>query len=314
MSVQTAPPTPAQPGARAAIDIGSNSLLLLVRDARGETVHDEATVVGLGKGLGDRGLFRPDRMDAALEVLRRYAQTARGLGVPAEQVAAVATSAARRALNAATFFERVKAETGLAVRVIPGEEEARLTWLGALDGLPVPLGSVAVVDLGGGSTEVVVGEGERLQLRTSLELGSVRLTEAWFGEHPTRYDPRDLSRLRAHVDAACQQLRPARHPRSVVAVAGTATTLAAMNLELTAWDRDKVHGSRLTRADLRRWIDRLLPSEPAERRQLAAVSPERADFLLAGACVLEAVLTALQRESLLISDGGVRHGVLADAG
>ena len=216
----------AQP--RAAVDIGSNSLLLLVRGPDGATLHDEATVVGLGKGRGDRGLFRPDRMDAAIEGLRRYAARARELGVEPSRVRAVATSAARRALNAATFLQRVQDETGLHVEVISGPEEARLTWLGALDGLPLPLGSVAVVDLGGGSTEVVAGEGERIAFRTSLELGSVRLTEAFFGEQPQRYEPRALSRLREAVARACQVLEPARHPRSVVAVAGTATTLAAM--------------------------------------------------------------------------------------
>lgn len=305
----TSPAAGARPSA--SIDIGSNSLLLLVRGADGQTVEDLQTVVGLGKGLGDRGLFRPDRMDAAVEVLRRYAARARELGVEPAQIRAVATSAARRALNAATFLQRVQDETGVHVEVISGPEEARLTWLGALDGLPLPLGSVAVVDLGGGSTEVVVGEGERIQLRTSLEIGSVRLTEAFFGEVPDRYDPRALSRLREACAQATASLEPARHPRSVVAVAGTATTLAAMQLELSTWDRDKVHGTRLTRADLRRFIDRLLASSPEERRQWAAVSPERADNLLAGACVLEAVLTALQRESLLVSDGGVRHGLLA---
>lgn len=300
------------PPPRAAIDIGSNTLLLLVRGPDGSTVHDEATIVGLGRGLGDRGLFRPDRMEAALTVLSRYATRAQELGVAPAQVRAVATSAARRALNAATFFQRVEADTGLHITVIAGEEEARLTWLGALDGLPLPLGSVAVVDLGGGSTEIVTGEGERLGFQTSLEIGAVRLTETFFGETPGRYDPRALSRLRTMVGEACQTLIPARHPRSVIAVAGTATSLAAMNLGLTEWDRDAVHGQRLTRADLRRWIDRLLASSPAERREWAAVDPQRADYLLAGACVLEAVLTALQRESLVVSDGGVRHGLLAE--
>ena len=217
-------------------------------------------------------------------------------------------------MNAKTFFQRVRSETGLQIQVIPGVEEARLTWLGALDGLPLPLGSVAVVDLGGGSTEVVVGQGEQLHFRTSMELGAVRLTEDFFGDSPGRYTPRDLGRLRQRVNDAVTVLDPARHPRSVAAVAGTATTLSAMKLGLTAWDRDRVHGSRLTRADLRRFVDRLLPSSPEERRSWAAVSPLRADYLLAGAVVLEAVLTALQRESLLVSDGGVRHGLLAEPG
>ncbi|NOY24412.1 MAG: Ppx/GppA family phosphatase [Oligoflexia bacterium] len=300
----------AQPQPRAAIDIGSNTLLLLVRGPDGTTLHDEASIVGLGRGLGDRGMFRPDAMDAAIDVLARYAAQAAELGVPAQDVRAIATSAARRALNATTFLARVQKQTGLQVTVVTGPEEARLTWLGALDGLRLPDGSVAVVDLGGGSTEIVTGQGDHIDFRTSLEIGAVRTTEQFFGESPQRYDPRTFSRLRSAVTEICATLAPARHPRTVVAVGGAATSLAAMNLGLTAWDRDKVHGSRLRRADLRRWIDRLLASTPAQRRAWVQTAPARADSLLAGACILETTLTALQRETLRVSDGGVRHGLL----
>lgn len=306
-----APPQPQpQPQPRAAIDIGSNTLLLLVRGPDGTMLHDEASIVGLGRGLGDRGMFRIDAMDAAIKVLVRYAAQAAEHGVPAQDVRAVATSAARRALNVSTFLARVQDQTGLQVTVITGPEEARLTWLGARDGLRLPDGSVAVVDLGGGSTEIVTGQGDRLDFRTSLEIGAVRTTEQFFGQSPQRYDPRALSRLRSAVADTATSLAPARHPRTVVAVAGTATTLAAMTLGLTAWDRDKVHGSRLRRADLRAWIDRLLTSTPDQRRSWAQTAPARADTLLAGACILEATLTALQRETLLVSDGGVRQGLL----
>ncbi len=297
---------------RASIDIGSNSVLLLVVDDTGLTVHDEARVVGLGKGLGDRGLFRPDRMDDTVDALRAYAHRARDLGVMPHEIRAVATSAARRALNAQTFFERVADETGIRVEVIAGPEEARLTWLGALGDLDLPDGPVGVVDLGGGSTEVVVGQGDRVGFRLSLELGSVRLTEAFFGSAPTRYKPADLARMRAHIQGEVATVEWPVLPRVLVAVAGTATTLAAMDLGLTDWDRAAVHGSRLTRGSLRRWIDRLLDAGPYERRELAAVSPERADFLLAGACVLEALCTSGRRDSMRVSDGGVRHGVLRD--
>lgn len=296
---------------RASIDIGSNSLLLLVLADDGAVLHDEARVVGLGRGLGDRGLFRTDRMEEALVVLVEYAQRAAALGVPADQVRVVATSASRRALNASTFFERVKASAGLNVRVIDGEEEARLTWLGARKGLSLPDGPVAVVDLGGGSTEIVVGERETLALRTSLEIGTVRLTDQLLDGGRGRTDPRALARLREHVAEVVATVVWPTLPRAMVAVAGTATTLAAMELGLDRYDGAKVHGSRLSRAALRRWMDRLLEADPAERRKLAAASPERADTLLAGACVLDAVAAAARRDSLIISDGGLRHGVLA---
>ena len=305
---------------RATLDIGSNTLILLVarKDDRGlvQTLCDEAHVVGLGRGLAERGMFRPDRMDAAVEVLSHLAGRARALGVAPWDIHAVATSAARRALNAQTFFARVQSETGIRVEVISGEEEARLTWRGASGGIDVHAGTVGVVDLGGGSTEVVVGEDGKMGARASLELGSVRLTERFLQERPDaapqRFRPQDLAQLRAHVEKAVAQFQWPVVPRTLIAVAGTATTLGAMELGLHVWDRDKVHGMRLTRASLRRWIDRLLDSDASERRALAAVSPERADYLLAGACVLDAVADSARRESLRVSDGGVRHGLMVE--
>lgn len=298
---------------RASIDIGSNTLLLLVLDDSGRTLHDEATVVGLGRGLGAKGLFQPDRMDAAVTCLARYAARARELGVPPYEVKVAATSAARRALNARSFVGRVHTETGLSIHIVSGEEEARLTWLGALGGLQLPDGPVGVVDLGGGSTELVLGEGDRMIHRSSLELGSVRLTESFLQQGPGgRYRPADLARLKAHIVECLEAFSWQALPKALVAVAGTATTLGAIQRGLTHWDRSQVHGRRLTRASLRTWIDRLLASTADQRRVWAAVSPERADYLLAGACVLEAVCTSARRDSLLLSDGGVRHGILID--
>jgi len=297
---------------RASIDIGSNSLLLLVVDDNGEPLYDSARVVGLGQKIGHRGMFQTDRMDQALEVLTEYGHTAESMGVPAEKILAVATSAARRAMNADAFFEKVREQTRIQVEVISGDREAHLTWHGALIGLPTPPGSVAVIDLGGGSTEIVVGhpDGEGVVGQRSLELGSVRLTEKYFGQDTDQYHPADFARLRAEINEQINSFEWATIPRALVAVAGTATTLCAMELDMTEWDASRVHGSRIGRAALRRWIDRLLNSSAAQRQEMAAISPERADYLLAGATVLEAVCSSVHRDSMWISDGGVRHGLL----
>ena len=295
---------------RATIDIGSNSILLLIVSSDGVVLHDEARVVGLGKGLGDRGLLQPQRMDAALAVLSDYAALTAQHSVPAWMVKAVATSGARRALNAQAFLERVRTRTGLRVRVVSGEEEAWLTWAGARADLRLPGGPLAVVDPGGGSTELVLGEGERVSMKLSLELGVVRLTERHFGPDPARYRPQQLARLRAEVRGVLNGIQWSTHPRALIAVAGTVTTIAAMHRGLKTWQREAIHGSRLSRGVFRRWVDRLLDSSPSERREWAAVAPQRADYLLAGACLLEEFCTAAHRDSLLVSDGGVRYGLL----
>jgi exopolyphosphatase/guanosine-5'-triphosphate,3'-diphosphate pyrophosphatase len=288
----------------AAVDIGSNSVLLLVRDGD-RVLHDEARVVGLGRGLGERGLFRPDRMDAALEVLEAYAARANELG--AGPIRAVATSASRRALNAATFYARVRERTGIQVEVISGEEEARLTWRGGIDGLALPSGPILLCDPGGGSTEVIVGEAGHIRERVSLELGTVRLTEQFLGYGVV--DPGPLARLRAHVDAVVSGVTLPVAPRVAVAVAGTATTLAAMELGLESYDGARVHGASLPAASLRRFLDRLLAATPEERRRIARVSPDRADTLLAGTVILLRVLELARRQAWRVSDRGLRYGL-----
>ncbi len=295
---------------RAAIDIGSNSVLLLVMDGA-RVAHDEARVVGLGRGLGEKGVFRPDRMDATLDALRSFAGTAAAMGVAPECVRALATSAARRALNAATFFALVRKTTGLRVDIISGEEEARLTYLGGIDGLELPQAPVMLCDAGGGSTEIIVGEGPHIRSRISLEIGTVRLTEKHIGVGAV--DPAAFARLRADVDAAVSSVHLDTPPRAVVAVAGTATTLAAAELGLETYDSARVHGARLSAGALRNWIDRLLASTPEERRRLVAASPERADTVLAGAVILLRVLELGRRQTWRISDRGLRYGALTSA-
>jgi exopolyphosphatase / guanosine-5'-triphosphate,3'-diphosphate pyrophosphatase len=292
----------------AAIDIGSNSVLLLVMEGA-QVLHDEARVVGLGKGLGERGVFRKDRMEATMEALAAYAETARGLGVEPGAVKAVATSASRRALNATTFYADVKKRTGLAVRVIGGEDEARLTWLGGISGIDVPSGPVMLVDPGGGSTEVILGEGGHIRSKISLEIGTVRLTEKFLGYGSV--DPAALSHLRAEVDTAVSRVRLDPMPRAAVAVAGTVTTLAAMELGLTTYDGGLVHGSVLSAGALRKWVDALMAATPEERKRIVAVSPERADTLLAGAVILLRLLELAKRQSFKVSDRGLRYGVLS---
>lgn len=293
----------------AAIDIGSNSILLTVISEDREVLVDRAEVVGLGRGLGDQGLFRPDRMEAAEAILRTYIDLARTHGIQPWSIKAVATSAARRSMNATTFFRRIQRDLGLKVRIITGDEEARLTWAGALRDLELPGGPLLVVDLGGGSTELVCGTEQATTNRASLEVGSVRLTEAFLDADIV--DPGMLSRARAHVDKLLAPVELTPAPRTVIGVAGTATTLLCMAQGLTRYEPDRVHGARLTRSDLANLIDRLLPASAEQRRALVPTSPERADAMLAGALILDRVLGKARRPAMIVSDRGLRYGLLS---
>ncbi len=294
--------------ARAAIDIGSNTLLLTVQDDAGNILVDEARVVGLGRGLGDSGSFAKDRMEAADLVLADFARIAIEHGVQPGEVRAVATSGARRAMNAQTWLQRVKRHTALDVRIISGDEEARLAWIGARRDLDVGDDTLLVIDLGGGSTELVLGQGEKIFGRASLEIGSVRLTEQYLGLGIA--DSSGLARLRNHVDTQVATIRLEPGPKTVIGTAGSVTTLAAMALGLERYDSARVHNSHLDREHLAAFTDKLLPMTPDERRAWCVVSPERADYLLAGATILDRVLLAARLPFMVVSDRGLRFGLL----
>ncbi len=295
--------------AYAAVDLGSNSILLAVEAADGTLLHDQAEVVGLGKGLGDMGQFEPERMAHAEQVLRHYAQVAKGHGVAPQDIRICATSGARRASNAPAFFDRMKAELGIEIQTISGEEEAQLSYLGALRGLELAEGPVLVIDLGGGSTEIIIGQGELISYRTSLEVGAVRLTEAFNLDQPGAAIEPALEHLESLLSAVILPQKPAQ----AVVVAGTATTLAAMNAGLTRYEGQAVHGSILSRARLAFWQQRMLSSTPEKRRELAQVSPKRADYLAGGAAVICSVLNFCNLERCVASDAGLRFGILKSA-
>ncbi|MBN1335286.1 MAG: hypothetical protein JXB39_04950 [Deltaproteobacteria bacterium] len=300
---------------RAAIDIGSNSILLLVLGDDGGSRVDAARVVGLGRDLGARGFLRADRMDAALEVLAGFARQAAAHGVPPAAVRIAGTSALRRALNAPVFAERVLHETGLALRVVSGEEEARLSATGALSGLDLSEGPLVLGDPGGGSTEVIEilhgpGGGSAPDVRTvrSLEIGTIRITEACLAEDPLR--PAAVAEARDLVAAAFARERFEPRPRTVVAVSGTATALAAAEAGQLAFDGASVHGAVLRLERLEAWIDRLRVTPRAERRALVPATPDYAETLLAGTLILERLLMATHRTQATVSARGLRYGLL----
>jgi exopolyphosphatase/guanosine-5'-triphosphate,3'-diphosphate pyrophosphatase len=293
----------------ATIDIGTNTTLLLVAEVSDGNVHvlaERAEITRLGRGIGaDGGLGRPG-IERTLAVLTDYAAVARAHGA---SLCAIGTEGLRRATNARDFLDPAAQILGAPVEVIDGDREAALTFLAAECSFPREAqGTTVVIDIGGGSTEIIVARTGRMEFRHSLPMGSVRLTE----KH-VRNDPAGAADIDAVSREIAQHLADVPFPTgaiTLIGTAGTVTTLAAMSLGLSSYDPARVHGHRLTLAALEQQLQRLRASTQAERETMAGLDPKRADVVLAGACILQHIALAAHAPDILVSDRGIRWGLL----
>jgi len=300
----------------AAIDVGTNTVLLTVAERSGRSfqpVVERAEITRLGRGVDRTGRLDPSAIADTVAVIARYAAEARSLGVT--RIAAVATSAARDASNGAEFFEAARAAAGLVPEIIPGGEEARLVHLSAWSDFGTPGGRLAVLDVGGGSSELTWGDGPVPEGRRSFQVGAVRLTERVSPGDPPSGD--DLRRMQEAAREALLEVTEIRASGALsgarlVAVAGTVTTLAAVAQALPAYDAARVHGSPLSREALRALLGRLATLTTAERSRLPGMEPKRADVIVAGAILVAAALELGGFDALTVSDRGVRWGLLHD--
>lgn len=297
----------------ATIDVGTNTVLLLVAERRGPDlvpVVERAEITRLGRGVDATGRLDPAAIAETVAVLAAYAREARALG--AAGIACVATSAARDAANGAEFFEAARREAGLAPEVISGDEEARLVYGSAWRDFGGAGAALAVLDVGGGSTEFIVGEGPAPRARVSLQVGAVRLTERHVRADPVT--PAELAAVRAGARAALAPLADmAPGPRArLVGVAGTVTTLCAVEQALPVYDAARVHGATLTRAGVEALLERLAALRVSERAALPGMEPKRADVILAGGVVVAEAMALAGLDVLTVSDRGVRWGLLHD--
>jgi exopolyphosphatase / guanosine-5'-triphosphate,3'-diphosphate pyrophosphatase len=298
----------------ATIDIGTNTVLLLVaeRAADGSVrpIAEHATITRLGEGVDRTRRLSSAAVARTRECLEDYARVVRASG--AERVSAVGTSAMRDAGGAEEVRERVRALLGVDVRVLSGEEEARLTFRGAVSGLAVEERmDVGVFDIGGGSTEVVIGQMEATKLHiafgASYDIGSVRMTERY-----VKRDPPARTERAALLDATRRAFANVpRLPNSAapVGVAGTMTTLAAVSIGLSAYDGARVHGHMMSLQELQRVIERLASLDLEARMRVPGMEPKRADVIVAGGMVALALLEHWAATAVRISDRGVRWGL-----
>lgn len=251
----------------------------------------------LGEGIGG-GVLLPGAMERTAGAVSQLLETARRLG--SRRVVAAATSAVRDAGNRDEFLTLVRKKTGLAVRVLSGREEAALSYRGVLSGLAVEARSTAVMDVGGGSTELIWQEGASLRL-ASVNVGAVRLTEAGLDEGAAA----------ALLGPVLEEVRLSP-VKCLVGVGGTVTTLAALDQQLDPYDRDRVHGYCLTTPRVHSIQRQLGAMALEERRRLPGLQPERADIIVAGVMIVKLVLDGLGLERLLASESDILHGLVLE--
>ncbi len=294
----------------AAIDIGTNTVLLLVaekRDGQLVAVEEHATITRLGQGVDETRQLAPEAVQRTNACLDRYAEIVERLGVSKTDV--VGTSAMRDARGGEAVRAHVKQRFGVDARTISGDEEARLTFGGALSGLSLPGPRVVVFDIGGGSTEVVDGDrsSRAIAFAHSYDVGSVRLTERHVRSDPPSEAEREAVALAA--SEAFASVPESVRGAPVVGIAGTVTTLAAVALGLTTYDGARVHGHTLTLDELERVVARLARVPLEERRTIAGLEPKRADVIIAGGLLAIAFLRRVGASSVIVSDRGVRWGL-----
>lgn len=291
----------------AAVDIGTNSVRLLVIDESGRELLRPMEMTRLGQGVDVNRRLHPEAIARTLAVLTRIRELAHGAG--ATRLRAVATSAARDAENSADFFDGAERALGVRPELLSGEEEARLSFRGATADLPAGSGPFLIIDLGGGSTELVLGD-EAPEVLVSLQLGCVRMTERHLKSDPPT--PAELRACFADVERALESTRGIEmsRVRRVIGLAGTVTALAGMALGLREYDATRTHQSRLSQSQVARAFDELSRASVAERRALLT-QPKRAEVIVGGAAVLLAILRHFSIAELWVSEHDILDGLAA---
>lgn len=299
----------------AGIDIGTLTCRLLVADVRAgqppAELHSERRVLRLGEGLDRSQRLSPEAMTRVVETLRAWRKTIEPHRVDATVV--VATSAVREAANREAFLAIVAQETGWTIEVLSGEEEARRTLLGLRSGLPPGISNILGLDIGGGSTEFILDRPGRAPVVCSVEIGVVRLIERLLLHDPPTAG--EVAQTREVVrDAAGQAGAKLGDLTGAVLVgtAGTITTLAAMAQELSAYVASRVHNYRLELSTIRRLEADLLSRTKAQRSGMPGLEPGREDVIVAGTLILRGAMEALGFQTCLVSDLGLREGIVLD--
>jgi exopolyphosphatase/guanosine-5'-triphosphate,3'-diphosphate pyrophosphatase len=264
-------------------------------------------VTRLGEGLAQSGRLGAEPMARTVDAIWDMAVEARRHRVGA--IVAVGTAGLRIAANGSELVRAVEARCGIAIEVISGEDEARLAYRAATAGLRTP-GSRVVFDTGGGSSQFTFGAPDRVDEQFSVEVGAARFTEEFGLDGAISREA--VAAARAAIAAGLERLDDRASPDVLIGIGGATTNLAAVKHGLSTYDPDVVHGTVLDRAEVDRQIELFRIKTAAERRSVVGLQPQRAETILAGACIVATVLDKLGKDSLSVSDRGLRYGVLAE--
>jgi exopolyphosphatase/guanosine-5'-triphosphate,3'-diphosphate pyrophosphatase len=305
----------------AGIDIGTNTLRLLVAETGPDAfqeIYADRKVTRLGQDLDQKGMLSHEAENRSLKVLDDFAEKSRHYA--ALHTEAIGTSALRSASNAATFIKDIKNRTGLDIRVITGKEEARFTLIGVVRALKGrgtgnrnPLESAFVIDIGGGSTEIILTRAGEEPSLASLPLGAVYLTDRYLKNEPPT--AKEMEQLKCVVKDTLEQhdaITKSGTGGTFIGTAGTITTLAAMDLSLSEYDADKINGHILTKRTVDSIVRKLAASTLEERRAIPGLEQGREDIILAGAVVAQEIMERFGFTTMLVSDWGLREGIVLD--
>ncbi|MBO5491962.1 MAG: Ppx/GppA family phosphatase [Pyramidobacter sp.] len=296
---------------KAIIDVGTNSIKFCLAEETGNgsytVVKDTNDIARLGEGLKETGLIGPEPLERNAQSVANFAAEAKAAG--ADEVVAVGTMALRTAKNAAAFIARVKELCGVELKVLSGEEEAQYSYVAVMSGIEGAADAdLVTMDTGGGSTEFVFGTAGKIVRKFSLNVGAVRFTEQYLSQMPVAAEK--LAEAQAQIKKELSEGGVSGPVKFLVGMGGTVTSMASVKHKMAKYDPDVIQGSTLTLDDINAQIADYAAKTLDQRREIVGLQPKRADVILAGACIVKAVLELTGAKELTVSDRSLRHGLM----
>ncbi|MDQ1317738.1 MAG: Ppx/GppA family phosphatase [Candidatus Poribacteria bacterium] len=296
----------------ASMDIGTNSVKLLVAEVEDQQIKkillDYLVITRLGEGIEKNHEILPEAMDRTLQVISDFQNRAKQLGV--EDTIAISTSAMREAKNRDVFIQKVMDQTGVNLRVITGDEEAEIAFMGVCSDSELQSKNAIIVDVGGGSTEFVIGQGGIIENKFSVNIGCVRLTEEFIHSDPV--NPADLQTIIQHVISALYThlSKISAADRDLIGIGGTMTTIASIHQNMEGYALSDIHKYILQKDQVFRVLTHLRRMTLEERRNVPGLSPQRADVIVAGIAIFSTIMEILRIQEIVVSARGLRYGAI----